>query len=278
MTILQKIINKIYYRDYDLFWHKKVKSLPPSMQSTKNLFLYFDYEREFGGHATQITNKEIERLLNLLEKYNIQTTWFTVGQIFEKYPESIRLISQKGHEIGSHTYAHIKQTKVSSKIVFNDFNDFNKISTAHSEVKGFHSPNGAWNHQTVKNLSNFYYSYDVISKKKRNEVNYIQVRYTKNKLYRLFTLGDDYPLYKNNPDSATVKQHFVKLYSRINKGQFGGIGFHPWVLFSDENIWQGFKEFIELLSTEKNLNIDTAVKFVSEIKKSFTENHKEYSV
>ncbi|MFP4024589.1 MAG: polysaccharide deacetylase family protein [Thiohalospira sp.] len=277
MNILQKLINKTYFRVYDIFWHKKVKLLPPSLQSSKNLFLYFDYEREFGNEMARVTDNDINKILELLDKYQFKTTFFTVGKIFEAYPESIKIIIDKGHEVGSHTFDHIKQTNVSKNNVSKDFNDFKKISTAVLEVRGFHSPNGEWNHQTVKNLSKFNYGYDVISKKKRKDVNYIRVRYTKNKLFRFLTFGDDYPLYKKNGDSETVKQHFIKLYRRLNNGQLGGIGFHPWVLFSNENIWHGFKEFIEFLSTEKNLNIDTAIKFVSEIKESFTENHKENS-
>lgn len=51
-------------------------------------------------------HENIERILNLLEKYNQRATFFCLGWIAEKYPEVIKKISDKGFEIGSHTQTH----------------------------------------------------------------------------------------------------------------------------------------------------------------------------
>lgn len=45
-------------------------------------------------------------LLDLLDKYNTRATFFVLGRLAEKYPELIKEISKKGHEIGSHSYSH----------------------------------------------------------------------------------------------------------------------------------------------------------------------------
>jgi polysaccharide deacetylase family protein (PEP-CTERM system associated) len=42
----------------------------------------------------------------LLNKYDTKATFFVLGKLAEKYPELIKTISQKGHEIGSHSYSH----------------------------------------------------------------------------------------------------------------------------------------------------------------------------
>jgi len=46
------------------------------------------------------------RLLSLLEKYHIITTWFTPGHTADTYPELVREISRRGHEIAHHGYSH----------------------------------------------------------------------------------------------------------------------------------------------------------------------------
>jgi polysaccharide deacetylase family protein (PEP-CTERM system associated) len=46
------------------------------------------------------------RVLDLLEEVNIRATFFIVGSIAETYPKLVREVAQRGHEIGSHTYAH----------------------------------------------------------------------------------------------------------------------------------------------------------------------------
>jgi peptidoglycan/xylan/chitin deacetylase (PgdA/CDA1 family) len=48
----------------------------------------------------------IDRLLRLWDKYNIKATWFTPAHSAESFPQQIRKIVDKGHEIGLHGYTH----------------------------------------------------------------------------------------------------------------------------------------------------------------------------
>ena len=45
-------------------------------------------------------------LLELFEKTNTTATFFCVGEVVENFPELIRKIRDKGHEIASHGYSH----------------------------------------------------------------------------------------------------------------------------------------------------------------------------
>jgi len=45
-------------------------------------------------------------ILDLLDKYEVKATFFVIGAKAEKYPELIRIIDQRGHQIGNHTYSH----------------------------------------------------------------------------------------------------------------------------------------------------------------------------
>jgi peptidoglycan/xylan/chitin deacetylase (PgdA/CDA1 family) len=48
----------------------------------------------------------IDRLLKLWDKYDIKTTWFTPAHSLESFPNQIRKIVNKGHEIALHGYTH----------------------------------------------------------------------------------------------------------------------------------------------------------------------------
>ncbi len=43
---------------------------------------------------------------NLLDKYDVEATFFTVGYVAEKHPELIEELKSRGHEIASHSYSH----------------------------------------------------------------------------------------------------------------------------------------------------------------------------
>jgi len=53
-------------------------------------------------------------ILDILDKYNVKTTFFLVGGWVEKYPEMVEEIFRRGHEIGNHsdTHAHMNQLSV----------------------------------------------------------------------------------------------------------------------------------------------------------------------
>ncbi|GGH30183.1 polysaccharide deacetylase family protein [Paenibacillus segetis] len=45
-------------------------------------------------------------LLDLLQEYGVQATFFVLGEKAEKYPELIRRMHREGHQIGIHNYTH----------------------------------------------------------------------------------------------------------------------------------------------------------------------------
>jgi polysaccharide deacetylase family protein (PEP-CTERM system associated) len=48
----------------------------------------------------------MERILNLLEAISVRATFFCLGWIVETYPDIIKEIVKRGHEIGTHTTMH----------------------------------------------------------------------------------------------------------------------------------------------------------------------------
>lgn len=47
-----------------------------------------------------------EKVLNILNRYNIKTIFFILGKYVEKYPELVKKIISDGHLIGNHGYSH----------------------------------------------------------------------------------------------------------------------------------------------------------------------------
>jgi len=52
--------------------------------------------------------RNIGRILAMLEERNVQATFFTLGWIAERYPHIVREIIDNGHELASHGYNHLR--------------------------------------------------------------------------------------------------------------------------------------------------------------------------
>lgn len=79
--------------------------------------------------------KVIEKLLSLFKKYNIPTTWATVGKLLEKGDldysglDIIKRINKvKDQEIGSHSYSHAIFSKIDKGTAIDEFTKFRKKS------------------------------------------------------------------------------------------------------------------------------------------------------
>ena len=55
----------------------------------------------------------VPRILDLLDKYGLKTTFFVPGHTLETFPEAVREILTRGHEIGHHGYVHEDPTDLS---------------------------------------------------------------------------------------------------------------------------------------------------------------------
>ena len=86
--------------DYDTFsvWVQEFKKTTPTAIS----------RGEFGIVG-------VGRLLDLLDKYSIKSSWYAPGYDVEAHPEVVKEIFRKGHEIGHHGYLHEHPSDSSSR-------------------------------------------------------------------------------------------------------------------------------------------------------------------
>lgn len=57
--------------------------------------------------------RNVERILQMLARRDVQATFFTLGWIAERYPQVVRAIVDAGHELASHGYGHQRASDLS---------------------------------------------------------------------------------------------------------------------------------------------------------------------
>jgi polysaccharide deacetylase family protein (PEP-CTERM system associated) len=50
--------------------------------------------------------RNVDRILELLDEHDTAATFFTLGWIAERYPQLVKRIADQGHEVASHGYGH----------------------------------------------------------------------------------------------------------------------------------------------------------------------------
>ncbi len=54
-------------------------------------------------------------ILDTLDKYDVKATFFFIGRWVEKFPDKVKEIQEKGHELGNHGYRHFHPKKLSKE-------------------------------------------------------------------------------------------------------------------------------------------------------------------
>ncbi|MBK7363907.1 MAG: DUF3473 domain-containing protein [Nitrosomonas sp.] len=99
--------------------------------------------------------RNIDRILSLLEKKGINATFFTLGWIAKRYPSMVRRIVENGHELASHGCDHNRVTELGSNEFYKDIADSKKILEDISgfPVIGYRAPSFSINKQNYWALS-----------------------------------------------------------------------------------------------------------------------------
>lgn len=86
--------------------------------------------------------RNVERILHMLEEHGTQATFFTLGWIAERYPRLVQRIVEGGHELASHGYGHERASDLTETAFFTDIDAAKKLLEDISglEVKGYRAP------------------------------------------------------------------------------------------------------------------------------------------
>ena len=96
-------------------------------------------------------DSDIDAVLDTLDKYGCKATFFAVGTWAEKYPDALKKISQRGHEIGSHSYDHSDYTAMSAEEIIADMDRCDDIieNITGSRPTLMRAPSGGYNNTVI---------------------------------------------------------------------------------------------------------------------------------
>lgn len=100
-------------------------------------------------------NDDTEELIEILKEYDVPATFFVVGAWVDKYPESVKQLSDAGHQIQNHSNTHPNMPQLSASQMVDEIKACNeKIKAVTGKTPTlFRPPYGDYNNQTIKTLS-----------------------------------------------------------------------------------------------------------------------------
>jgi peptidoglycan/xylan/chitin deacetylase (PgdA/CDA1 family) len=85
-----------------------------------------------------------ERLLDLLDEHDARAIFFTVGIQIEKAPQLVRLVRERGHQLGNHSHAHNMSRLQTPRFFLDDLERCQQLirNTGGGECRFFRAPGG----------------------------------------------------------------------------------------------------------------------------------------
>jgi polysaccharide deacetylase family sporulation protein PdaB len=87
------------------------------------------------------------KILEILERYHVRATFFLIGSCAATYPDLVKAEIEKGHEIGNHTYSHLKLNGVSKELLQDEISRTDTLlqKLTGRNIKLFRPPEGVCN-------------------------------------------------------------------------------------------------------------------------------------
>ncbi len=120
------------------------RELPVYSVERPDKVLSVSFDASWGGDKTIA-------ILDILDQHKVKTTFFLVGIWAEKYPELVKEIVSRGHEIGNHSASHPHMSQLSEAQIVQELD---KMSDQVEELTGvrptlFRPPYGDYNDRVV---------------------------------------------------------------------------------------------------------------------------------
>ena len=96
--------------------------------------------------------EDFNQIMEILDKHQIKTTFFMTGEWVQKYPDCVKILVEKGHDLGNHSASHPDMTKLPKE------KQKEQIISVHNQVKEltgyemelFRPPYGAYNNDVIR--------------------------------------------------------------------------------------------------------------------------------
>ena len=99
-----------------------------SVQTTTNIATVFSTTKELPIYSVETSEKKVaisfdaawgdeytQDILDTLDKYKVKSTFFLVGFWVDEFPDNVKEIDRRGHEIGNHSTTHPNMPQLSQE-------------------------------------------------------------------------------------------------------------------------------------------------------------------
>ena len=128
-----------------VFYNRKNRKVPIYSVDRDDKKISISFDCAWGVDYT-------DRILEIMEKYNVKCTFFTVKFWTEKYGDYVEKIHKAGHEIGTHSSTHKYMSRLSEEEIEKEITAsceaIEKITG--EKVKLFRPPYGDYNDRLIK--------------------------------------------------------------------------------------------------------------------------------
>lgn len=99
-------------------------------------------------------NDDTEQLINILSEYKVPATFFVVGAWVDKYPESVKQLSDAGHQVQNHSNTHPYMTGLSTEQMIDEIENCNKKIENITGVRPtlFRAPYGDYDNRVIETV------------------------------------------------------------------------------------------------------------------------------
>lgn len=96
--------------------------------------------------------EDFNKIMEVLDKHNVKTTFFMTGEWVDNYPDCVKTLVEKGHDLGNHSNTHPDMTTISQEA------QKEQILEVHNKVKEltgyemelFRPPYGAYDNDVIR--------------------------------------------------------------------------------------------------------------------------------
>ena len=121
------------------------KELPIYSVSTEGKKIAISFDAAWGA-------EDFQKIIETLDKHNVKATFFMTGDWVEKYPDCVKTLVEKGHDLGNHSTSHPDMTKLSKEAqkeqILNVHNAVKELTGYEMEL--FRPPYGAYNNEVIR--------------------------------------------------------------------------------------------------------------------------------
>ena len=129
---------------YAVYFNGSNRKLPIYKVDRQDNKIAISFDCAYGADYT-------EKLLDILDEYNVKCTFFCVEFWVNKFPEMVKKINDRGHEIGTHSKTHPKMSGLSEEEIEKELNSsisaIEKITG--KKVELFRPPYGDYNDKVI---------------------------------------------------------------------------------------------------------------------------------